>query len=137
MGCRTKAASRDVWLQKVLDIRWSAIFKGLVGQQQKLLTPETAKLLLHAFVTSKLDYCNSLLYGVPKYQILRLQRIQNVAARLVIATSRYDHISPVLKQLHWLPVAYIINIIIIIITIIIIIRMIIIIVNYDFSCSRQ
>ena len=34
MGCRTKAASRDVWLQKVLDIRWSAIFKGLVGQQQ-------------------------------------------------------------------------------------------------------
>ena len=44
-------------------------------------------------------------YGVPKYQILRLQMIQNVAVRLVTATSRYDHISPVLKQLHWLPVA--------------------------------
>ena len=76
-----------------------------IARIRSYLTPETAKLLLHAFVTSKLDYCNSLLYGVPKYQILRLQRIQNVAARLVTATSRYDHISPVLKQLHWLPVA--------------------------------
>ena len=71
-----------------------------IARIRSYLTPETAKLLLHAFVTSKLDYCNSLLYGVPKYQILRLQRIQNVAARLVTATSRYDHISPVLKQLH-------------------------------------
>ena len=77
----------------------------IIARIRSYLTPETAKLLLHAFVTSKLDYCNSLLYGVPKYQILRLQRIQNVAARLVTATSRYDHISPVLKQLHWLPVA--------------------------------
>ena len=60
-----------------------------IARIRSYLTPETAKLLLHAFVTSKLDYCNSLLYGVPKYQILRLQRIQNVAARLVTATSRY------------------------------------------------
>ena len=48
----------------------------------------------------RLDYCNSLLYG---YQ---LQRVQNAAARLISKTTRFDHISPVMKDLHWLPVKY-------------------------------
>ena len=51
-----------------------------------------------------MDYCNSILYGLPKRLIQRLQRIQNTAARLVTRSNRDDHITPVLKSLHWLPV---------------------------------
>ena len=65
---------------------------------------ETTKSLVHAFITSKVDYCNSLLYGVPKYLLLRLQRVLNCAARIVFKSNKYDHITPLLKELHWLPI---------------------------------
>ena len=65
--------------------------------------------LVHAFVTSRLDYCNSLLYGLPKTRLTKLQRVQNAAARLVSNTRRFEHITPVLRQLHWLPVSFRIN----------------------------
>ena len=61
--------------------------------------------LVHAFITSKLDNANSLLYGLPKFLIDRLQNVQNAAARVVTRTRKYDHIKPVLKQLHWLPIS--------------------------------
>ena len=67
-------------------------------------------------MTSRLDYCNSLLYGLPKYQICKLQRVQNTAARLITNTRKYDHISPVLYELHWLSVFYCIYFKILIIT---------------------
>ena len=59
---------------------------------------------MHAFVTSKVDYCNSLLYGVPKYVLQRLQRVLNCAARKVFKSNKYDHITPLLRELHWLPI---------------------------------
>ena len=59
---------------------------------------------MHAFVTARLDYANSLLYGLPQTTLLRLQRVQNCAARLVSRTRKYDHITPVLQHLHWLPI---------------------------------
>ena len=65
--------------------------------------------LVHAFITSKLDNANSLLYGLPKFLINRLQNVQNAAARVVTRTRKYDHIKPVLKQLHWLPISQRIN----------------------------
>lgn len=68
------------------------------------LTPSALENVIHAFITSRLDYGNSLLYGLPDSTIRRLQRIQNAAARLLSGTKKYDSITPVLKQLHWLPV---------------------------------
>ena len=70
------------------------------------LTKESAELAVHAFVISKLDYCNSLLYGLPKYQLQRWQYVQNTAARVVLQVSKFQHITPVLFELHWLPIQY-------------------------------
>lgn len=75
-----------------------------IGRVRKYLDQSSAERLVHAFITSKLDYCNSLLYGLPAKQLSKMQRLQNSAARLVTKTKCKDHITPVLRQLHWLPV---------------------------------
>ena len=70
------------------------------------LTPSAASQLAHSLVTSRLDYCNALLLGVPDYKIKRLQRIRNMAATIV-ARPPCDHdISEVLQSLHWHPVKF-------------------------------
>ena len=75
-----------------------------IAHIRRFLSEESTKALVHAFVTCKLDNCNSLLYGLPKNQIEKLQRVQNCAARLVVNARRHDHITPVLRDFHWLPV---------------------------------
>ena len=77
-----------------------------IAKIRKYIDEESAKIIVHAFVTAKLDSSNSLLYGLPKHLLSRLQSIQNTAARVVTCTRKFDHITPVLKQLHWLPVCY-------------------------------
>jgi len=62
------------------------------------------KQLVHAFVISRLDYCNSILAGLSKGLLSQLQRVQNAAVRLVIGLQLRDHIKPALFELHWLPV---------------------------------
>ena len=60
--------------------------------------------MIHAFISTRLDSNNGLLYGIPKTQIKRLQRIQNSAVRIVTRCNKCEHITPFLKQLHWLPI---------------------------------
>lgn len=77
-----------------------------IRQIRKYLTPVTTETLIHAFVTSRLDYCNSLLYGLPASSLHKLQKVQNTAARLIQLLPRFCHITPVLKDLHWLPIKF-------------------------------
>jgi hypothetical protein len=76
-----------------------------IGRIRAFLTKDAAVNLVHAFVSSKLDQVNALLYGIPKYLVHKLQKIQNNAARIVSRAKRRDHITPILQELHWLPVA--------------------------------
>jgi hypothetical protein len=69
---------------------------------RKCLTDKTASLIATSLIHTKLDYCNSLFLNLPSCLIDRLQLIQNAAARAVSRTKRLDHITPVLKSLHWL-----------------------------------
>ena len=73
-------------------------------QAARSLSEDAIKRLVQAFVSCLLDYCNSLFFGISEGLMNRLQSVQNTAAHLVTGTRRSDHISPVLSQLHWLPV---------------------------------
>ena len=75
-----------------------------IGFIREYLDDSTCEKLIHAFVTSKLDFMNCLLYGVPKIHLDKLQRVQYAAARLITRTRKYEHMTPVLRRLHWLPI---------------------------------
>ena len=59
-----------------------------------------------ALVSSRLDYCNSLFRGLSCFNLHKLQSIQNTLARIVTNHRKYAHVTPILKQLHWLPMKY-------------------------------
>ena len=69
-----------------------------------MLTDNACTQLIHALVTVRIDYCNSLLYGLPDCSLSRLQRILNTAARILCKIPKFDHISKTLLDLHWLPI---------------------------------
>ena len=73
---------------------------------RRYLSLDATKTIVHALIYSRLDYCNSLYYGLPNTQIQRLQRILNAAARIILKRKKFDHISPVLIELHCLPLKY-------------------------------
>ena len=77
-----------------------------IAKLKSFLLPKDLETLVHAFISSRLDYCNSLYSGITQSALSRLQLIQNAAARLITGTRKIDHISPVLATLHWLPVKY-------------------------------
>ena len=63
-------------------------------------------MLAHALVVSRSDYCNALYMGLPLRLMWKLQMVQNAAARLLTEVKRYQHISPTLAVLHWLPICF-------------------------------
>lgn len=78
----------------------------LLSKVKPFLSRNDLEMAIHAFISSRLDYCNSLYFGIKQSSLSRLQLVQNVAARLLTNTSRYSHITPVLCSLHWLPVKF-------------------------------
>uniref|UniRef100_A0A3B1JMG1 Reverse transcriptase domain-containing protein n=1 Tax=Astyanax mexicanus TaxID=7994 RepID=A0A3B1JMG1_ASTMX len=62
--------------------------------------------VIHAFISSQIDYCNSLYIGINQSLLHHLQLVQNAACRLLTRTKKREHITPVLASLHWLPVEY-------------------------------
>ena len=74
-----------------------------VGKIRIYLDRPTAEKMINMTVTSRLDYCDSLLYGAKQYQIDRLQCCHNNAARDISKRPKFDHISPVLREQHWFP----------------------------------
>ena len=105
--------NRGSWFDRNLDMashiskQWASAFYHLhnISQIHRFLSTDTTKALVHAFVTSRVDYCNSLLYGLPASQLNKVQRILNAAAGLVCRAARYCHITLLLYELHWLLVS--------------------------------
>ena len=75
-----------------------------IGQIRPYLSEKATAILVRSLILSKLDYVNSLLYGISEGLLDKLQRIQNNAARLVYRKKKFDHVTPLMKELHWLPV---------------------------------
>ena len=76
-----------------------------IGKIRHLLDERSCKTAINSLVISRLDFANSLLVGSPSILHKRLQSVQNNAARLITRTKKFDHITPVLTDLHWLPVS--------------------------------
>ena len=83
----------------------SALFEiRKISQIRKYITDKATNQLITSFVLSRLDYCNALYVGLPSDKLSKLQRVQNNAARLVLGKRKLDHATPLLEQLHWLPI---------------------------------
>ena len=77
-----------------------------ISKLRSILTYSELEMIIHAFVSSRLDYCNSLFTCLNKSSLDCLQLVQNAAARLLSRSHKFTHITPVLASLHWLPVNF-------------------------------
>ena len=101
-GIFGSALSSEAFVNSICKSAWFNLFN--ISRSRRSLTTDAAKILIQAYVMSKIDYCNSLLYGIPDKLLNRIQRIQNYAARVVLRLHKFSHITPALATLHWLPV---------------------------------
>ncbi len=96
---------KPVWFFHFILVNILDILKN-VGTQtvNNCLSCKDLEIVIHALISSRLDYCNSLYIGLPQSTLSRLQMVQNAAARFLTGTKKRDHITPVLASLHWLPI---------------------------------
>ena len=95
MNCHVTNISRAIYL----EIR-------KLKHMSKFVNESSLKTLATSFVLSRLDYCNALFKNMNNYQFDKLQKLQNFAAKVVLGKSLYDHVTPCLIELHWLPVKF-------------------------------
>ena len=97
-SCRTSAYEQLIMVDHVTAICKSCFFQlRQLRLIRSCLTIDSARTLVHHFISSRLDYCNSLLVGAADCVIRKLQGVQNAAARLVTGTRKFDHITPILR----------------------------------------
>jgi len=104
----TSASYRDKHLTFLTRLHLSPNLYYYIRQlhcSRPYLDTKTASPSPLPFVHSKLDYCNTLYHNQPKYQITRLQQIQNCLARAVVRAPKSSHVTPILRSLHWLKVS--------------------------------
>lgn len=95
-----------------LDKQVSAVVRSsfyqlrLISKARQYVLHKDLEKLIHVFVTSRLDYCNSLYFGLHSALLHRLQTVQNAAASILTRTRKFARITPVLADLHWLPIKY-------------------------------
>ena len=97
----------ELSMEHVSEVGRSCFFHiRSLSKVRPYITYKAASSIAVCLILSKLDYCNSLLSGLPEKQIKRLQAVQNAAARTVMKCKKKkkDHITPILRQLHWLPI---------------------------------
>uniref|UniRef100_A0A8K9Y2X2 Reverse transcriptase domain-containing protein n=1 Tax=Oncorhynchus mykiss TaxID=8022 RepID=A0A8K9Y2X2_ONCMY len=102
---------KDLGITLDLDLSFDKHISGTaffhihnIAKIRNFLPKNDAEKCIHAFVTSRLDYCNALLSGYPDKTLNKLQLVLNTAARILTRTKKCDHITPVLASLHWLHV---------------------------------
>ena len=93
MSAQISSICKSVWYQ----------LRNL-GLIRKYVTRSAAEKIVHALISSRLDFGNALLYNLPQTKLAKMQRLQNAAAWIVTLTRKYTHITPILKSLHWLPI---------------------------------
>jgi hypothetical protein len=92
--------------QHVLNVCRGAFLElRRISSIRNFLTTDAVKTLVCSLVLSRIDYCNSLLAGVPQCHLKKIQYVQNAAARLIFRAPKSDHVSPLLQKLHWLPIS--------------------------------
>ena len=98
----------ELTMKKHINKVVSACFFQLrrLRQIRRLVGEDVTSQLVSSFVISRLDYCNSVLYGLPRSALEPLQRVLNAAARLICSLSPRDHVTTALQRLHWLPIEY-------------------------------
>lgn len=87
-----------------------------IAKLRTILSDSDLEMVIHAFISSRLDYCNSLFTCFNKSALTRLQMVQNAVARLLTGSGRRTHIMPILYSLHWLPIKFRIDFKILILT---------------------
>ncbi len=115
-GQTTKNQVRNLGMILETDLSFSSHVKAVtksayyhlknIARIRRVFFSQDLEKHVHAFITSKVDYCNGLLTGLPNNTIRQLQLIQNAAARKLTRTRKSEHITPVLMSLHWLPVTF-------------------------------
>uniref|UniRef100_A0A3B3HB31 Reverse transcriptase domain-containing protein n=1 Tax=Oryzias latipes TaxID=8090 RepID=A0A3B3HB31_ORYLA len=109
-SCRNLGVIFDTDLN--LETHVKSVVKSCFWQLHRLyritpfLSKKSLEMVIHAFIFSRLDYCNALYTCLSQQSVYQLQLVQNAAARLITGTRMRDHITPVLASLHWLPVSF-------------------------------
>ena len=92
----------DVHLNKTTQIAWYHLY--IISMIRQYLSKEQTQSVIHVYVTSHLDQNNSLLSGVTDMHLQKLQKVQNAAAKVILGGKKRDHVTGLLKNLHWLPI---------------------------------